>query len=215
MLNQYLTLISHRASGQLQTPAHFMRKFMMEHPTYRQDSAVSPEAAYDLMKHCKRLTEGKVSEPGLYGKLWPRCNKSPIQRRALHPDVPHIAPDFVPVRAKGTLTSAPPKPNPNTPTMPNKAHWDAIDSDHGCPPNEAPDQPHTGAPYTMMRYRMIKFLKDILAEMRHFHPQYSSLGGPTICNHTYMAVIALFHLGGLRGRTGRALCGLGGRTASP
>merc|ERR1711979_88338 len=48
-VSQYLDFIHKRASGQLMTPAAWMRKFVRNHPAYKGDSVVNEEIAYDLM----------------------------------------------------------------------------------------------------------------------------------------------------------------------
>eukprot|EP00906_Rhabdomonas_costata_P024148 RCo034750 len=48
VLDSYLTLISWRASGRVQTPATWMRAELTRHPSYRGDSVVPPEACHDL-----------------------------------------------------------------------------------------------------------------------------------------------------------------------
>eukprot|EP00667_Euglena_gracilis_P001614 EG_transcript_1613 len=196
MLNQYLSLIASRAAGKFKTPAQFMREFLTAHPTYKKDSVVSPQAAHDLMALCKKLTEGKAQEPSLYGKLWPRSDRSPDRRRTMQPDLQlNGNSPFVPVRAKGALVS---NPAPKGSTEKDRGHWYdpevALDYDV----NETPSQPHTMAPYAIMRYEMTNHLKGLLKDIRDFHPQYSIHAGPTICNHTYMALISLFHLGASR-----------------
>ena len=46
----YLNFLAMRARGKLPTGARFIRDFVMSHPDYKQDSYVSPETQYDLMK---------------------------------------------------------------------------------------------------------------------------------------------------------------------
>ena len=48
-IDQYLRFIGRRASGELQTPATWIRNFVREHPEYNQDSVVTQGIAYDLM----------------------------------------------------------------------------------------------------------------------------------------------------------------------
>lgn len=49
LLQNYLRLISGRASGKIPTVAHFVRDFVLRHPGYAQDSKVSSDVNYDLM----------------------------------------------------------------------------------------------------------------------------------------------------------------------
>lgn len=54
-LEEYLSLVRQRASGQLLTPAAWIRRFVAEHPEYRHDSKVSPEITYDLVQEFDRI----------------------------------------------------------------------------------------------------------------------------------------------------------------
>uniref|UniRef100_A0A183CQ60 Glutamate--cysteine ligase n=1 Tax=Globodera pallida TaxID=36090 RepID=A0A183CQ60_GLOPA len=49
-VNQYLSFIQKRARGEIWTTAKWMREFVHEHPTYKQDSRVSDECIYDMLK---------------------------------------------------------------------------------------------------------------------------------------------------------------------
>ncbi|KAE8153560.1 glutamate-cysteine ligase-domain-containing protein [Aspergillus avenaceus] len=49
-LSAYLDLVNRRASGQLPTPARWMRSFVMKHPDYHADSIVHQQICYDLMQ---------------------------------------------------------------------------------------------------------------------------------------------------------------------
>jgi len=51
------------------TPAAWIRQFVMTHPSYRQDSVVSPEIAHDLMMACKEIGEGTRPCPELLGDV--------------------------------------------------------------------------------------------------------------------------------------------------
>eukprot|EP00586_Coscinodiscus_wailesii_P019552 CAMPEP_0172506918 /NCGR_PEP_ID=MMETSP1066-20121228/199582_1 /TAXON_ID=671091 /ORGANISM="Coscinodiscus wailesii, Strain CCMP2513" /LENGTH=921 /DNA_ID=CAMNT_0013284207 /DNA_START=183 /DNA_END=2948 /DNA_ORIENTATION=- len=68
-LGQYLDLIQKRATGELDTAATWMRKFVRGHPAYKKDSVVSSEIAYDLMIACKEIGEGERHVPELLGDL--------------------------------------------------------------------------------------------------------------------------------------------------
>ena len=48
-IDHYLQLFKQRANGSLMTPAAWIRKFVMSHPDYKQDSNISEEINYDLM----------------------------------------------------------------------------------------------------------------------------------------------------------------------
>jgi len=66
-LTKYLKFIERRATGELVTPATWMRNFVRNHPAYNGDSVVSDEIAYDLMQTCKDIGEGTVHVPELLG----------------------------------------------------------------------------------------------------------------------------------------------------
>ncbi|GME83678.1 unnamed protein product [Ambrosiozyma monospora] len=56
-LQAYLKLISKRASGEVQTCAHFIRNFVLNHHDYRKDSIVSDLINYDLIKKLASVAE--------------------------------------------------------------------------------------------------------------------------------------------------------------
>jgi glutamate--cysteine ligase catalytic subunit len=60
-LAQYLDLIRKRADGRLWTAARWIREFVNKHPDYKQDSVVSDEVQFDLVKEVEAITksEGK------------------------------------------------------------------------------------------------------------------------------------------------------------
>ena len=68
-LTTYLEFIEKRASGELVTPATWMRNFVQSHPDYKKDSVVSDEIAYDLMIACKEIGEGKRHVPEMLGNV--------------------------------------------------------------------------------------------------------------------------------------------------
>eukprot|EP00741_Cyanophora_paradoxa_P021342 tig00021348_g20601.t1 len=65
VVDQYLELIRLRASGKLVTAATYMRDYVHKHPAYKQDSVVSEEITYDLMRHLTKLAAGEVQAPEL------------------------------------------------------------------------------------------------------------------------------------------------------
>ncbi|CAI8000011.1 Glutamate--cysteine ligase catalytic subunit, partial [Geodia barretti] len=69
---QYLRLISKRASGELMTGARWIRHFLTSHPLYKQDSVVTEEMNYDLVKRMMEISEGTVPCLELTGKLLPK-----------------------------------------------------------------------------------------------------------------------------------------------
>ena len=68
-LTTYLEFIEKRASGELVTPATWIRNFVRNHPAYKGDSVVSDEIAYDLMIACRDIGEGKLHVPELLGDV--------------------------------------------------------------------------------------------------------------------------------------------------
>jgi glutamate--cysteine ligase catalytic subunit len=49
-VDKYLSLLTDRARGKIPSDARFIRDFVLNHPEYKQDSVVSPQINYDLMK---------------------------------------------------------------------------------------------------------------------------------------------------------------------
>jgi len=68
-VSQYLDFIEKRATGQLVTPATWIRKFIRSHEDYKFDSVVSDSIAYDLMVACQEIGEGKRHVPELLGDI--------------------------------------------------------------------------------------------------------------------------------------------------
>jgi glutamate--cysteine ligase catalytic subunit len=67
-LADYLSLVSKRASGELQTGATWIREFVRNHPEYKKDSVVGERINYDLMKAVEKLGRDEYLE-GLGEKL--------------------------------------------------------------------------------------------------------------------------------------------------
>lgn len=65
-LASYLELIRKRADGTLWTGAKWIREFVAKHPSYKQDSVVSEEICYDLVKAVEEVTatEGRNGSIG-------------------------------------------------------------------------------------------------------------------------------------------------------
>ncbi|EAW21176.1 glutamate--cysteine ligase [Aspergillus fischeri NRRL 181] len=65
-LATYLDLIRKRANGTLWTGARWIREFVASHPLYKQDSVVSEEICYDLVKAVEEMTvkEGRDGSVG-------------------------------------------------------------------------------------------------------------------------------------------------------
>jgi len=66
-INKYLDFVVARASGELLTPAQWMRRFVLSHPDYRHDSLVSERIAADLLAKCHRIGAGLERCPELHG----------------------------------------------------------------------------------------------------------------------------------------------------
>ncbi|XP_064652181.1 glutamate--cysteine ligase catalytic subunit-like [Lineus longissimus] len=74
-IQQYLSLIQKRASGELMTTARWMREFVTSHPEYKKDSVVSNEIEYDLLKKCDGIMRGLEPCPELLGKFSTRTKQ--------------------------------------------------------------------------------------------------------------------------------------------
>ena len=68
-VQMYLTFISKRATGELLTPATWMRNFVRSHPKYKKDSVISQEIAFDLMIACQAIGDGSLPCPELLGDV--------------------------------------------------------------------------------------------------------------------------------------------------
>lgn len=89
-LQKYMDFVLRRARGELMTPATWMRHFITTHPTYKKDSRVPPEAAYDLLRACDDIGCGRRRCPELHGDL-----EMPVVIPALNPFVRDAAPPAV------------------------------------------------------------------------------------------------------------------------
>ena len=68
-LVMYLNFVERRARGELVTPATWMRNYVRSHPSYRGDSVVTDEIAYDLTIACRDIGEGKLHYDELLGDI--------------------------------------------------------------------------------------------------------------------------------------------------
>lgn len=68
-IDQYLSFILARASGDLLTPASWMRNFVHSHPEYKKDSVVTQGIAYDLMCACDEIGRGVRRCEELHGDV--------------------------------------------------------------------------------------------------------------------------------------------------
>merc|ERR1711981_275888 len=67
-LDAYLKFISKRASGEFCTNAKWIREFVRNHPEYKQDSVVSEEINYDLLKKLDDICEGRDIKHKMFNK---------------------------------------------------------------------------------------------------------------------------------------------------
>jgi len=65
----YLEMIKKRSTGELMTPAAWMRKYVRDHPAYKKDSVVSEEICFDLLTACKEIGEGTRECPEILGNV--------------------------------------------------------------------------------------------------------------------------------------------------
>jgi len=67
-LDEYLNLISNRASGKLMNNATWIRNFVENHPDYKFDSIITQTINYDLIQAVLGLQTGETQAPELLGK---------------------------------------------------------------------------------------------------------------------------------------------------
>jgi glutamate--cysteine ligase catalytic subunit len=68
-LNNYISLVSKRASGELCTTANFIRNFVLQHSDYKQDSVVTETIAYDLIRLSDRVSSKQETPYELLGSI--------------------------------------------------------------------------------------------------------------------------------------------------
>lgn len=68
-LSTYLEFIEKRATGELVTPATWIRNFVRNHDDYKGDSVVTDTIAHDLLIACKDIGEGRLHVPELLGDI--------------------------------------------------------------------------------------------------------------------------------------------------
>jgi len=68
-LSSYLDFIEKRATGELVTPATWIRNFIRNHEDYKGDSVISDSIAYDLLIACRDIGEGRLHVPELLGDI--------------------------------------------------------------------------------------------------------------------------------------------------
>lgn len=65
-----MQFVLERAKGEVQTGAHYIREFVLNHPEYKKDSIVSPKIAYDLMSNIINMNQSVEDRAKLLGKRW-------------------------------------------------------------------------------------------------------------------------------------------------
>lgn len=74
-IDNYLNLVSMRASGELMTTARFIRKFVTNHKDYKKDSRINHNINYDLINLIKNIGDGNIEDaegllhPSLFNEL--------------------------------------------------------------------------------------------------------------------------------------------------
>jgi len=67
VISSYMDFIVARASGDLVSPATWMRDFITSHPDYKQDSRVSQKIGADLCAACHKIGTGALRIPEMHG----------------------------------------------------------------------------------------------------------------------------------------------------
>ncbi|KIW29722.1 uncharacterized protein PV07_05512 [Cladophialophora immunda] len=65
-IDKYLDVIRKRATGEMLTPASWMRQFVQRHQDYSKDSFISERVCYDLMKVVQALGQGSIDPAELF-----------------------------------------------------------------------------------------------------------------------------------------------------
>jgi glutamate--cysteine ligase catalytic subunit len=92
-VQQYLKLISRRASGQIDTTASWIRRFVQEHPAYRHDSIINDEINYDLLMTADGIQSGRIACPRLLGDCLLANSKT---KETIPPAVQKVYPSCTP-----------------------------------------------------------------------------------------------------------------------
>lgn len=67
VVSDYMKFIVARATGELPTPARYIRDWIQGHPLYNSDSVISEELGAELVLHCEKISNGQIQVPGLLG----------------------------------------------------------------------------------------------------------------------------------------------------
>ncbi|KAI1725863.1 glutamate-cysteine ligase domain-containing protein [Ditylenchus destructor] len=70
-ISRYLRFIQKRASGELPTLAHWMRRFVQTHSQYKKDSHAGDEVIYDMLKKMDEISNDRRPCHDLLGEFWP------------------------------------------------------------------------------------------------------------------------------------------------
>lgn len=68
-LERYMSFIVKRATGELPTPATWIRNFVRSHPSYQKDSRVPADIAHDLVRKTARIAQGEEACPEFLGEF--------------------------------------------------------------------------------------------------------------------------------------------------
>ena len=68
IVDDYLTLITERSTGELLTTAQWFRQFVERHEAYHQDSALNQAIVHDLTRTAISITNGTVQPTQLLGE---------------------------------------------------------------------------------------------------------------------------------------------------
>ncbi|KAM9919327.1 hypothetical protein OXX80_012600 [Metschnikowia pulcherrima] len=69
-IQQYLKLVSGRASGKIPTTAHFLRDYVLKHPDYKRDSKVSESINFDLAELAASITYLNAEQDDLLSQFF-------------------------------------------------------------------------------------------------------------------------------------------------
>ena len=75
------------------TTAGWIRQFVLAHPDYKHDSAVSDKITYDLTQRMKDISEGAVPCPELLGTLASKVPEKYVVKCPETPNKAHAASD--------------------------------------------------------------------------------------------------------------------------
>ncbi|ETB60260.1 hypothetical protein YYC_02578 [Plasmodium yoelii 17X] len=66
-INEYIQFVKLRCKGEIHTGASFLRKFILNHPAYEQNSYINNQINYDLCKLISDIGKGEISPHELLG----------------------------------------------------------------------------------------------------------------------------------------------------